>query len=96
MDMFVKFNRNSIDDRKLDIECTQKLFSVLQKISGDQSEVGKLAKPETLPLCSPLPKIEFNDRSFLFTGMFVFGSRALCKQATAILGGTSTQIFRSQ
>lgn len=76
-----------LSDGKLDEHESLELLSVLKAISAEQSEVGELAKSTTLPLCLPIPAIEFSDRSFLFTGTFAFGNRALCKEATQSVGG---------
>jgi NAD-dependent DNA ligase len=42
----------------------------------------------TLPLCSPPPKIEFAGRTFVVTGTFAYGPRALVTAAIADRGGT--------
>lgn len=147
MDVFVKFNRNSIDDRKIDTliglskgltadgvvniheakalhawliqsktcsdhpiianllnrvdemlsddhlddDESQELLSVLNQISGNHAEVGEMAKATTLPLCNPIPTINFAESTFLFTGTFAFGKRAHCKDAIQSVGGLNAK-----
>jgi len=77
-----------LEDGVLDREESVELLEILQKISGDTSEIGELAKTSSLPVNDPLPEIEFNGSSFLFTGTCAFGTRKQCHEATESLGGT--------
>lgn len=76
-----------LDDGVLDREESSELFSILRSISGDNSELGEVAKTSSLPVCSPPPDIEFDGKSFLFTGTCVFGSRRECQQVVESMGG---------
>lgn len=76
-----------LEDGVLDKEESTELLAVLRHISGDESEIGELAKPSTLPINDPLPEISFEGRSFLFTGTCAFGTRKQCNEATEVLGG---------
>jgi len=74
-------------DGILDDDESKELCSLLQQLSGEHSEVGEIAKATTLPLCNPVPDIEFAESRFLFTGTFAFGTRQLCHGATESIGG---------
>jgi NAD-dependent DNA ligase len=76
-----------LEDGVLDPEESQELFELLQKISGEPTEFGEIAKTTSLPLDSPAPVISFPDRSFLFTGTCAYGTRKQCQYATISLGG---------
>ncbi|MBR9813168.1 NAD-dependent DNA ligase [bacterium] len=79
--------REMLVDEYLDPDESAELLSLLQKINGEPSELGEIAKPSTLPLCSPVPEVSFVGRSFLFTGTCAFGARNKCHAATEELGG---------
>ncbi len=76
-----------LEDGILDDEESSELLSVLQNLTGEPSEVGELAKTSMLPIEHPLPDIEFEDRTFLFTGTCAFGTRKQCQEVTEALGG---------
>lgn len=76
-----------LEDGILDSTEAAELFSILHGISGDQSEIGELAKPTSLPLDNPPPTVVFPGSTFLFTGTFAFGTRKECTSATETLGG---------
>lgn len=76
-----------LSDGHLDDDESAELLAILNMVSGDQSELGELAKASTLPLCSPVPDLIFQDHSFLFTGTFAYGNRKACQAATESLGG---------
>lgn len=78
-----------LEDGVLDEEEAQDLLSALQRISGDESEIGELAKPTNLPLDEPLPDLVFERKRFLFTGTFAYGTRKQCKEALESLGGVN-------
>lgn len=74
-------------DGVLDDEESRELLSLLQKLSGDWSELGEIGKPTSLPLDDPPPAINFENKIFLFTGTFAFGTRRQCQAAIEQLGG---------
>lgn len=76
-----------MSDGVLDDEETAELWSILESINGETSELGELAKTTSLPLATPATPIEFQDRNFLFTGTCAFGTRRECHNATKKLGG---------
>lgn len=76
-----------LEDGLLDKEESAELMGLLQYISGELSEFGELAKTTSLPVDNPAPKIIFGNKSFLFTGTCVFGTRKQCREATESFGG---------
>lgn len=76
-----------LEDGILDADESSELLRLLSSISGDQSEVGELAKSSALPLCSPAPDVVFQANTFLFTGTCAFGSRKQCQELVDELGG---------
>jgi NAD-dependent DNA ligase len=80
-----------LEDDELDREEANELLVVLRRVSGASSEIGELAKTTTLPLDDPLPKIEFPQQMFLFTGTCAFGTRKQCQEATEELGGLNAK-----
>lgn len=74
-------------DGILDEEESAELLALLHRFNGEDTELGELAKPTSLPLCSPAPSIVFEKKSFLFTGTCIYGSRRECQDAIANLGG---------
>lgn len=76
-------------DGILDADEAKDLLATLRKISGDESEIGELAKPSTLPLDDPLPEVNFRGRVFLFTGTFAYGTRKQCQAVLETLGGVN-------
>lgn len=77
-----------LEDGVLDKGESDELLGILRKISGEQSEIGELAKTSSLPINDPLPEVNFEGASFLFTGTCAFGTRKQCNDATQSLGGT--------
>lgn len=80
-----------LKDGVLDDEESEELLSVLRQISGESSELGELAKTSSLPVDDPMPSIQFEGNTFLFTGTCAFGSRRECQEAVESLGGTSAK-----
>lgn len=80
-----------LEDGVLDSDESEELKNILQSISGESSEIGELAKTTSLPINSPLPKIDFEGSSFLFTGTCAFGTRKDCQAAIESLGGANAK-----
>jgi NAD-dependent DNA ligase len=80
-----------LEDDELDSEESAELLSILQKVTGEPSELGELAKTTSLPIDDPLPVIGFPGSSFLFTGTCAFGTRKQCQQAIESLGGMNAK-----
>lgn len=76
-----------LQDQVLDPDESAELLSVLRGLAGEPSQIGELAKTTSLPLNRPVPPVTFANKSFVFTGTCVFGTRRQCQDATAALGG---------
>ena len=86
MDRLVDRVGDMLQDGVLDDEEARELHDLLASFSGGVSTWGEISKPATLPLDDPPPSVVFDDKTFLFTGTFVFGTRAECHQATRSRG----------
>ena len=64
-----------LEDGVLDSDESAELLSILNKLTGEPSEVGELAKTTSLPINDPMPDIIFKDMAFLFTGTCAYGTR---------------------
>src|SRR5690554_464876 len=71
-------------DGVLDSSEEQELLGLLMDITGLHTAEGKTAS--TLPLCSPVPDIEFEGKKFVLTGRFASGARKECEQMIDALG----------
>lgn len=80
-----------LEDGVLDEEESAELMSILRKITGDESDLGELAKTSSLPLDDPMPAVSFNGSTFLFTGTFAYGTRKDCHEITKSLGGGNSK-----
>ncbi|MDZ7663111.1 BRCT domain-containing protein [Thiohalophilus sp.] len=80
-----------LSDGVLDQEESDELMGLLQKISGEKSELGELAKTSSLPVNNPMPDIVFEGNFFLFTGTCAFGTRKQCQEAVKSLGGLNAK-----
>jgi len=80
-----------LEDGILDAEESAELLAILRTITGEASEIGEFAKTTSLPIDHPLPPIQFQGMSFLFTGTCAFGTRKQCQEATETLGGINAK-----
>lgn len=76
-----------LEDGVLDEDESRDLLATLRSVSGEESEIGELAKPTNLPIDEPLPDVVFENKKFLFTGTFAYGTRKQCKEALESLRG---------
>jgi len=76
-----------LSDGILDREEAAELFSVLKAFAGEAPELGETLKSTRLPLCSPPPSLQFDQRRFCFTGTFSFGGRTRCEAEVLRRGG---------
>jgi NAD-dependent DNA ligase len=75
-----------LSDGVLDEDEQTELLSLVASIVRPATEnIG--AAPATLPLNDPIPVVIVPERSFCFTGVFDFGSRAECMKAITDRGG---------
>ncbi len=68
-------------------ECAE-LLDTLNSFSNRDFELGEVLKSTTLPLCNPAPQLEFDGRTYCFTGTFTFGRRRDCEEAVIAKGAS--------
>lgn len=76
-------------DGVLDDDEQGDLLGLIMSIVRPRNE--GLIVPAALPLTSPAPALSFEARSFCFTGVFTFGSRAECQTAVTDRGGIAAK-----
>jgi NAD-dependent DNA ligase len=74
----------SLADGVLDSEEEGEILDLLVKTVGG---VGSEQKSSSLPLCDPLPEVQFEGHVFCLTGKFVIGTRAYCSRLITDRGG---------
>jgi len=82
-------------DGYLDAEESRELLETLRQFSAGDFELGESLKATRLPIDTPPPAIEFEDRRFCFTGTFAFGSRKDCETAVVTRGGEAGSLVRA-
>lgn len=82
--------RYMLADHTLDDEEQRELLSLVMSITRPREEGGELT-PSSLPLDTPQPALHFEQKSFCFTGVFDFGSRADCHSAVEARGGIAAK-----
>lgn len=75
-------------DGVLDEDEQGDLLSLIMNIARPRRRDGTMA-PTALPLDDPKPDLIFESRNFCFTGVFDYGSRNACMNATEQLGGAA-------
>lgn len=71
-------------------EEAEDLQSILLKaIGGQPSPHAAVSYATRLPIDAPAPELVFAERSFCFTGKFLYGGRKACEQITSSLQGTT-------
>ena len=80
-----------LEDGFLDPDEASELFATLRAITGEETVLGEMGKPSTLPLDRPPPHLQFRGRQFLFTGTCAFGTRKDCHAVTERLGGVAAK-----
>lgn len=78
--------RAMLADGVLDQDEAGELLGLLMQIAAPAG-LGAAPAPSSLPLTAPAPEILYPGRSFCFTGVFEFGSRADCHEAVLAHGG---------
>jgi NAD-dependent DNA ligase len=63
------------------------LLHFLQEVTGESSFIEDGNAATRLPLDEPPPNLSFQSHVFVFTGRFLFGTRARCEQAVCQRGG---------
>jgi NAD-dependent DNA ligase len=78
-------------DGLLDPEEQRELIETLIELTGAPAPEASVKNGSTtLPLCSPLPTLNFPGNLFCFTGKFVSGTRAQVQDAVIALGAAVT------
>jgi NAD-dependent DNA ligase len=79
----------ALADGVLDSDEEKELLGLLMSTVGGNTapEHGESSNSTTLPVTQPAPRIEFEGRSFCFTGKFYSGSRNWCHQQVMERGG---------
>lgn len=80
-----------MSDNLLDKDESQELLAILRQFSGEESQIGELAKATTLPIDQPTPAIEFQDKIFVLTGTFSYGTRKECEETIERLNGKTAK-----
>lgn len=83
-----------LSDGVLDAEEKALLLDTLECFSSRDFELGEVLKASTLPLCDPPPALSFANRTYCFTGTFVFGQRKACEAAVSERGGFAAGLSR--
>ncbi|VVT26812.1 NAD-dependent DNA ligase [Sphingomonas aurantiaca] len=76
-----------LSDGIVDEDECQDLLTTLNAFSSRDFELGEVLKATTLPVCDPAPKLDFDGRTYCFTGVFNFGQRKACEAAVSERGG---------
>jgi NAD-dependent DNA ligase len=80
-----------LEDGVLDEEESHELLALLGSLTGESGAIGEVAETTTLPIDLPMPLINFNRSTFMFTGTFVYGTRKQCEEATESLNGLNAK-----
>lgn len=83
-----------LEDGVADTDECRELLDTLQAFSDTSFELGEVLKATKLPLCNPAPVLEFEGKSYCFTGTFKFGERRACHAAVEALGATASSLTR--
>ena len=70
------------------------LLETLNQLSNTDMELGEVLKSTTLPICRPPPQLNFQDKTYCFTGTFNYGSRKQCEEAVMERGGAIGSITK--
>ncbi|CDZ60306.1 NAD-dependent DNA ligase (Contains BRCT domain type II) [Neorhizobium galegae bv. orientalis] len=81
--------RDILADGMVDEEERSELLDTLNRFSNRDFELGETLKATTLPLCAPVPILEFEGRNYCFTGTFNYGQRKHCEAAVTDRGATA-------
>lgn len=89
LSIFVERVDNIMRNTPIDEEERSELVELLEDLTANDFEVGEFIKSTRLPLCEPVPAIDFQNKRFCLTGTFNFGTRKTCEAAIEALGGSS-------
>lgn len=90
-DILVSRLRDMLVDGVLDIEEAAELLQLLRNTSGAQTPPELPASISGQVFDSPAPPVSFPGNAFVMTGIFAYGPRVACAQATQARGGIAQQ-----
>lgn len=64
------------------------LTDLLMQLTGNDFELGEVLKATSLPITDPAPNLDFDGRTFCFTGTFSYGKRSACEAAVTRYGAS--------
>tara|TARA_R110002072_G_scaffold64_9_gene434 strand:- start:36727 stop:37335 length:609 start_codon:yes stop_codon:yes gene_type:complete len=74
-------------DNILDADESEELLKLLSSLTGQLPEEGEVTKSATIPLNNPVPIVTFEEKQFIFSGTFAYGTRKDCQGVITKLGG---------
>ncbi|RCW84869.1 BRCT domain-containing protein [Paracoccus lutimaris] len=77
----------SAADKVIDEDERRDLHDTLNRLTGNDFELGEVLKSTTLPLDNPAPALTFERQRYCFTGTFVTGTRKQCEAEVISRGG---------
>ncbi|GAB2913882.1 BRCT domain-containing protein [Paralcaligenes ginsengisoli] len=82
---------DALSDGHMDADEEKEIMELLlAAVGGNTAPLhGQHSNSSTLPLCKPVPVIEFEHHSFCFTGKFNSGTRTWCEEQVQLRGGIS-------
>lgn len=78
-------------DGILDQDEQKELHQILAEFTGESTVQHCHNLTPTLPISSPLPKIEFPTMTFCLTGKFAYGPRRICEEVIEERGGMAVK-----
>ncbi len=85
--------RSIFEDGVVTDEERNDLLHFLEQVTGERSFIEDGNAATRLPLDEPPPQLCFQSQVFVFTGRFLFGTRARCEQAVCQRGGVCEGII---
>ena len=77
-------------DNVLDQDEERELLGILREFTGESTIDTSQNLSSKLPLCQPLPIVEFPTMTFCLTGKFAYGPRRICEEVVIERGGKCT------
>lgn len=80
----------ALSDGNLDDTEEEEIHALLEATISENRDTADAGLPIEIPFTTPVPEIQFANRSFCFTGRFQSGSRSWCVSQIIARGGMST------
>lgn len=74
----------------------KELHQILAEFTGKSTVQHSHILAATLPLCNPLPRVEFPTMTFCMTGRFAYGPRKICEEVIVERGGKTNKNVSSK